>query len=186
VGLSLGIGGIVGTLACGGMLVDRLSRRDLRWHVWIVAIATVVTFIGNSLVFNLPGATLAMTAFIVPATLNTVWQPPTLAMIQSLAPVNMRATAGACLVLVGNLIGLGLGPLTVGALSDIYAHLGGGADSLRWALLSTVPVSLWAGAHFLFAAQTLRAEYAKADLKNSAPGAFPYKSRRSVKSISSR
>jgi MFS family permease len=167
-GLSLGIGGIVGTLACGGVLVDRLSRRDLRWPVWIVAIAALCSFVGNSLVLNLPSAALAMTAFVIPATLNTVWQPPTLAMIQSLAPVNMRATGGACLVLVGNLIGLGLGPLTIGGLSDLYAHLGAGSDSLRWALLSTVPVSLWAAAHFLFAARTLRAEYAKADFKNTA------------------
>jgi MFS family permease len=165
IGLSLGIGGIVGTVAGGGFLVDRLSRRDLRWPVWTVAIAAVFTFMGNSLVFTAPSGTLAMTAFIVPATLNTLWQPPTLAMIQSLAPVNMRATAGACLVLVGNLIGLGLGPLTVGVLSDLYAHLGAGQDALRWALLSTVPVGLWAGAHFLLAARTLRAEYAKAEFK---------------------
>lgn len=162
IGLSLGIGGIVGTVAGGGFLVDRLSRRDLRWPVWTVAIAAVFTFIGNSLVFTAPSGALAMAAFIVPATLNTLWQPPTLAMIQSLAPVNMRATAGACLVLVGNLIGLGLGPLTVGVLSDLYARLGAGQDSLRWALLSTVPVGLWAGAHFLLAARTLRTEYAKA------------------------
>lgn len=162
IGVSLGIGGIVGTLAGGGVIVDRLSRRDLRWPVWTVAIATLFSFTGNSLVFIAPSGTLAMTAFIVPATLNTLWQPPTLAMIQSLAPVNMRATAGACLVLVGNLIGLGLGPLTVGGLSDFYAHLGAGQDSLRWALLSTVPIGLWAGAHFLLAARTLRAEYAKA------------------------
>jgi MFS family permease len=167
-GLSLGIGGIVGTLACGGVLVERLSRRDLRWRVWIVAIAALSSFVGNSLVLNLPSAALAMAAFVIPATLNTVWQPPTLAMIQTLAPINMRATAGACLVLVGNLIGLGLGPLTIGGLSDLYAHLGAGPDSLRLALLSTVPVSLWAAVHFLLAARTLRSEYAKADLKNAA------------------
>lgn len=163
-GLSLGIGGIVGTLA-GGMLVDRLSRRDLRWHVWIVALAILLAFLGNTLVFMAPNGVLAMMAFIIPATLTTVWQAPTLAMIQSLAPVSMRATAGACLILIGNLIGLGLGPLTMGALSDLYARLGAGQSSLRWALLSTVPVGLWAGVHYLLAARTLRAEYAKTELK---------------------
>ena len=164
VGLMLGIGGIVGTLAAGGALVDRLSRRDLRWPIWIVAIALLFTFVGNSLVFLAPSGTLAMTAFIVPATLTTAWQAPTLAMTQGLAPVNMRATAGACYVLIANLIGLGLGPLTVGGLSDIYTHLGAGPDALRWALLSTVPVGLWAAAHFLLAARTLRADYDKAKL----------------------
>jgi MFS family permease len=164
VGLSLGIGGIVGTLAGGGVLVDRLSRRDLRWPIWIVTIALLFTFIGNLLVFMAPSGTLAMTAFILPATLTTIWQAPTLAMTQGLAPINMRATAGACYVLIANLIGLGLGPLTVGGLSDTYAYLGAGQDSLRWALLSTVPVALWAGAHFLLATRTLSADYAKAEL----------------------
>ena len=164
VGLSLGIGGIVGTLVGGGVLVDRLSRRDLRWPIWIVVIAMIFTFIGNSLVFIVPNGVLAMTAFIIPAILTTVWQAPTLAMTQGLAPVNMRATTGACYVLVANLIGLGLGPLTVGGLSDTYAYLGAGQDALRWALLSTVPVGLWAGVHFLLAARTLRADYAKAEL----------------------
>jgi hypothetical protein len=88
---------------------------------------------------------------------------PTLAMTQGLTPVNMRATAGACYVLIANLIGLGLGPLAVGGLSDTFAYLGAGQDALRCALLSTVPVGLWAGAHFLLAARTLRAEYAKAN-----------------------
>ena len=169
VGLSLGIGGIVGTLAGGGVLVDRLSRRDLRWPIWIVTIAMLFTFIGNLLVFIAPSGTLAMTIFIVPATLTTVWQAPTLAMTQGLAPINMRATAGACYVLIANLIGLGLGPLTVGSLSDTYARLGAGQDSLRWALLSTVPVVLWAGVHFLLAARTLRADYAKAELGIHSP-----------------
>jgi MFS family permease len=164
VGLSLGVGGIVGTLVGGGVLVDRMSRRDLRWPIWIVAIAMLFTFFGNVLVFIAPNSRLAMTAFIVPAILTTVWQAPTLAMTQGLAPVNMRATAGACYVLVANIIGLGLGPLTVGGLSDIYTHLGAGQDALRWALLSTVPVGLWAGVHFLLAARTLRAEYAKVEL----------------------
>lgn len=166
IGLSLGIGGIVGTLAGGGLLVDRLSRRDLRWPVWVVAIGTLFSFTGNTLVFITPQASLALAAFIVPATLNTLWQPPTLAMIQSLAPVNMRATAGACLILVGNIIGLGLGPLTMGLLSDVYGHFGAGPDALRWAMLSTVPVGLWAGTHYLLAAKTLRAGYAKAELRS--------------------
>ncbi len=164
VGLALGIGGIVGTLAGGGVLVDRMSLRDLRWPVWIVTISMVFTFIGNLLVFIAPTGTLAMAVFIVPAILTTVWQAPTLAMTQGLAPINMRATAGACYVLIANLIGLGLGPLIVGVLSDTYARLGAGQDSLRWALLSTVPVGLWAGVHFLLAARSLRADYVKAQV----------------------
>ena len=49
----------------------------------------------------------------------------------------MRATAAALLLFIINLIGLGLGPLAVGLLSD-YLNKGmglGPADGVRWALI---------------------------------------------------
>jgi hypothetical protein len=45
----------------------------------------------------------------------------------------MRATASALLVLVQNLVGAGLGPLLVGAVSDVTAPVAG-VDSLRFGL----------------------------------------------------
>ena len=56
-----------------------------------------------------------------------------------------------------DLIGLGLGPLVVGLLSDALrpAH---GADSLRLALLLVVPVYLWSAAHYLAASRSLAAD----------------------------
>jgi hypothetical protein len=57
----------------------------------------------------------------------------------------MRATAAAILLFVLNMIGLGLGPQTVGIISDLLRPLLG-ADSLRWALLSTVVTTI-AGAY---------------------------------------
>ncbi len=49
---------------------------------------------------------------------------PLFAVIQSLVPERMRATSIAFIYLVANLIGLGLGPLAVGVISDLDARLG--------------------------------------------------------------
>ena len=68
-----------------------------------------------------------------------------------------RSTAAAVLLFVINILGLGLGPSTVGVLSDaLQARFGG--DSLRYALLIVSTAYLWAGFHFILAARTLRAD----------------------------
>lgn len=71
---------------------------------------------------------------------------PLFATIQALAPENMRATATAVIFLFVNLIGLGLGPLATGVVSDLlraqYAN-----DSLRYALLLWSPGFGWSAWH---------------------------------------
>jgi len=67
---------------------------------------------------------------------------PFFATIQTLVPSTMRAMSVAIISLFTNLIGLGLGPLAVGALSDA-THRWFGAESLRYALLALSPGFLW-------------------------------------------
>jgi MFS family permease len=80
---------------------------------------------------------------------------PLLATIQTLVPDNMRATALAIIYLFANLIGLGLGPLTVGALSDALRPLLG-SESLRYALLIMCPGYLWVTWHLWRASRTVK------------------------------
>ena len=56
--------------------------------------------------------------------------------------------ASAILLLVLNIIGLGLGPLTVGVLSDSFATRFGD-DNLRYAMITTLTISL-VGVFFLW------------------------------------
>jgi hypothetical protein len=53
------------------------------------------------------------------------------------------------------LIGMGLGPLAVGVLSDVVFN-GHGEHSLRYALLVWQLVGFWAAIHFYFAGERLR------------------------------
>jgi hypothetical protein len=74
----------------------------------------------------------------------------------------MRATSSAILFLVLNIIGLGLGPWSIGLLSD-YLLPTLGTESLRYALLYIIPaVTFWSACHFYLASRTLRDDLANA------------------------
>jgi hypothetical protein len=61
--------------------------------------------------------------------------------VQNLSPVASRATATALLLLAFNIVGLGGGPLAVGAVSDAL-RAGHIADPLRMALLCVTPIAV--------------------------------------------
>ncbi|MBW2401385.1 MAG: MFS transporter, partial [Deltaproteobacteria bacterium] len=77
-----------------------------------------------------------------------------LAMIQAMVKLRMRAMASAVLFLILNLVGLGLGPQAVGALSDLLKPTYGD-EGIRYALLIVSLSGLWAGVHYALAARTL-------------------------------
>lgn len=84
---------------------------------------------------------------------------PLFATIQTLVPERMRAVAFATLYLFANLIGMGLGPLAAGALSDLLRGWVG-EESLRYALLILGPgyfISAW---HAWRASRTVTRELA--------------------------
>jgi MFS family permease len=84
---------------------------------------------------------------------------PLFATIQTLVPERMRATSIALIYLFSNLIGLGLGPLTAGALSDALRPFFGD-ESLRYALLVLCPGFLWAAWHLWRASRTVMEDLA--------------------------
>ena len=66
------------------------------------------------------------------------------------------------LLLIGNILGLGLGPLAIGVLSDLLEPTFG-TNSLRYALL-LAPLATVVGAVFYFrAARTLRDDIERAE-----------------------
>ena len=80
-----------------------------------------------------------------------------LAALEAALTPRTRALAAALVMFTLNLLGLGLGPLVVGALSDALSPALG-QESLRYALLA-VPVSFaLAGLHWIIAARGLRAQ----------------------------
>ena len=159
--LILGAGGAIGLLS-GGLIAERLAVKDTRWYMWVPAIAAFVAVPFAIATFLADNQTAALVAFIIPGFLATAYLGNTLAMVHGLVGLRMRALASAILFFVLNIIGLGMGPWSVGMLSD-YLQPSLGLESLRHALLYLVPVaSVWSGIHFLFAAKYLRADLARA------------------------
>jgi MFS family permease len=79
---------------------------------------------------------------------------PLFATVQTLVPERMRAMAIALIYLVSNLIGMGLGPLAAGAMSDAFRPWAG-ENSLRFALLALCPGYLWGAWHLWRASTTV-------------------------------
>ena len=154
-----GGGGLVGTFL-GGFISDRLAVADKRWYLWLPAVAGSLAVPLGFPYLLLDNTTVVIAfLFLVTICLNT-YLGPCLAVSHSLVPPAMRALTSAVLFLVLNLIGLGLGPLTVGLLSDFYSGYFGD-DSLRYAMLTVGVLSAPAIVLFILAARHLPGDLAK-------------------------
>jgi MFS family permease len=138
IGMSLGwivlLGGCIGAFA-GGRLADLLGARDVRWYARLPAIqlAAAVPFLAG---YTLAPDASASLLFLIPCyTLGAMYVGPMFAMVQGLAELRMRATAVAILLFVTNMVGLGLGPLAVGALNDYVFGPVHGAAGIRYSML---------------------------------------------------
>jgi predicted MFS family arabinose efflux permease len=156
--LSTGIGGLVGTWL-GGFLADRAAARDKRAYMSVPAIAGLLSLPFIFLIYTVESPALALALGFIPALLNTLWYGPVYATAQSVVRPQSRATAAAILLFVLNMIGLGLGPMSVGALNDLLAGpmIGlGESEGIRWAMLLTGTVILISVALFWRARDTVR------------------------------
>lgn len=148
-----GISGAIGALAAGKWF-DRLSTRGFQHGMRMLAIVPFFTgpfFIMGLLADDL---TTAILLFIIPGFAGNYAIGPTIAMVQTLSPVHMRAVSSAIKMLCLNLIGMGLGPLLVGLLSDLLTPQHG-EDALSVALAFFTLVGLWGTVHFWLCARAL-------------------------------
>jgi len=151
------VGGTFGVFA-GGWLADRLGQRDRSWYARLPAIAwliTAPTFVLGLMITN-PWA--AWPLLLIPNALNILWLGPVTTAVQHLVPRELRATASASFLLINNLIGLGVGPMLIGALSDMFKTRFG-TEALRYAAVSVVGFYLIAGLLMLFAVKRLRRDW---------------------------
>ncbi|HEY8571558.1 MFS transporter [Phenylobacterium sp.] len=178
-GIVIGTAGAIGAIS-GGWIADKFGKADLRAYMVTPAVASLVTM--PIYIYGLwqGDAVVTFVCLAFNAFLGTLWYGPVYGTAQSVVPPHMRATAAAILLLVINLIGLGLGPLFVGALSDAganYALQGTGLDvqackaaagvakatcapalasGVKWALILSTLFGFAAFACFWLARRTIR------------------------------
>ncbi|MEK9892635.1 MAG: MFS transporter, partial [Pseudomonadales bacterium] len=114
----IGLTGIIGTYL-GGYLGDRFGQNDKRWYMFIPGVATLISVPFAALFYSTGDPVLALFLAIPGAILGPMYLGPTFGMTQTLVPPAMRATASALMLFILNLIGLGLGPVAAGVLSDL-------------------------------------------------------------------
>jgi MFS family permease len=147
------VSGIAGTL-CGGLLADKLGRRDERWYLWVPALA-VVLLIPIALTFLFASGAWLFPLYFCATLCLACYMAPLVAAALSVMPARLRALASAVLFLVLNLVGSGGGPFVAGVLSDaLRASYGEGA--IRYAIAGTLLISLAGIPLALFAADRLK------------------------------
>lgn len=164
IGVLLGVVyGIAGVLGAGasGFVSDYLGRVDEKRKLYYPAVASLLACPAGLLFLlsqhTLPAVIgLGLVSFLASSVLGPTW-----AVTQSIVRLHMRSTASAILQMMTNLIGLGLGPLSVGLLNDRLAA-SYGSESIRYSMLLIPVVALAAGVLILVATRFIDRDIARA------------------------
>jgi MFS family permease len=151
------VGGSIGVFG-GGWLADRLGGLEKSWYARLPAIAWLLSAPLYAAGLLAPSLTIAWPLLLLANAVNILWLGPVTAAVQHLVPRHMRATGAASFLLINNLIGLGVGPLLIGRLSDLFKH-SYGVDALRNAAVACLAFYLLAGVLALLAAPRLRTDW---------------------------
>jgi len=153
-----GLGGLVGTYL-GGEWATRWAANNEAMQLKLLALCYCAFGILSVPIYLVSNRYLAFGLMALTAIVGAAATGPLFATMQTLVPERMRATSIAIVYMVANLIGMGLGPLAVGALSDAFQPRVGD-ESLRYALIALCPGYLWGGWHLWRACRTVASDLA--------------------------
>lgn len=135
----------IGTLT-SGWLTDRLAQRSRLWLIGIPLLGNLIGGLAIAAYLLWPAGTLLhWGALAVPTALlwcalacffSVWWVAPSYTLITHLAAPDRRGTVMAMQTILSTILGVGLGPLATGMLSDLLLPAFG-QESLRHALLAT-------------------------------------------------
>ncbi|WP_297339703.1 MFS transporter [Pseudophaeobacter sp.] len=139
----------------GGWLADKLSKSNTAWlgrlpgYGFLLAFPLFLTsYLTGSLTVLLVFLALGMFVMMMAT-------PPIFSCLHAVCGTARRATAIAIAYFFANLIGVGLGPVITGVLSDYFAASIGPAEGLRYALAVMTVLYLPSAFFMLRAARTL-------------------------------
>ena len=136
------LGGAVGTIFCG-MLSDRLGRVRADRKTSLAISFCLGSCLLLSAAFALPAGTVQLVLLCLGVFIVIGTNGPSMAMVANLTHNSVHSSAFATLTIANNLLGLALGPLIIGKVSD---HLG-----LHGAFQLMPLMSIFAAAVFFYA-----------------------------------
>jgi predicted MFS family arabinose efflux permease len=158
--LVIGPSSLIGVVA-GGTLADLLGRRDQRWYSLFPAAVILIATPLFMLSLLIDGLDLALLCLFIPLLIGAMQTSPPFATINGLVDARTRSVASAVLILIINVVSGGLGPITVGYMSDVLVP-SVAAESLRYALVIATPVfGVLASLHYYLAAKHIYRDLGK-------------------------
>ena len=170
VGVGMGLFGMIGGGAgtyVGGTSADRFAPADPRVYARIPAVGSLLTVVGYLAMFSVTQGGASLVLFAIPAFFANLWNGPATLALQRLAGRRQRATAMAIVLFAVSVFGLGLGPLGIGALSDLLSPALGSGPGLQTAIRTGVLVGLLSAISFWLAGDNLAKDLMASD---DAPG----------------
>ena len=183
-GLISAIPGSISMLG-GGLLADWLGKKDPRFYAWTPGLGALLATPLYALSFLQGSWPMATVLLMLTGLMQYAYLPASIGVTANLMEPRMRATAAAVVGIMTNLIGAGVAPMIVGALSDHFASqaIGGrftavctgaraaetaaagacgqaSAHGLQMASIVFALVYLWSAVHFALAARTIRKDMA--------------------------
>ena len=129
------VGGVAGVWL-GGLVGDRLKEARPSAYALVPTVTYALCLPAFLLAFSSNSIVASSFLFIIPTALSLAWLGPVIGAINGLVPPQMRATASAMFLFINNLIGLGLGTLVIGTISDALTAQYG-AEALRYSAMAT-------------------------------------------------
>ena len=151
-----GLSGAIGSFA-GGFMTDYFGKKDKRWYLKIPAYSIILSIVFAAGTLFLQNTISSIICLGCCALLQSMYLGPSIAVAHCLVPASMRSLTSAVLFFVLNLVGLGLGPLAVGMISDQLAPTLG-IESLRWAMSIILVVGAVSTILFFVSAKKLVAD----------------------------
>ena len=159
--LIIGVGGAIGVFG-SGVIADKRGKTDKRWYMWVPVCACVISIPLQISTFWVDDPYTALMCMVIPSVLSNAYLGATIASVHGMVGLKMRAVSSALLFFILNMIGLGMGPTTVGLVSDLLVDQHG-VDSLRYAMMYIIPTAMFmSGVFYLVAARYIRDDLAKA------------------------
>ena len=159
--LIIGVGGAIGVFGAG-VIADKLGKTDKRWYMWVAVCACVISMPLQISTFWVDDPYTALMCMVIPSVLSNAYLGATIASVHGMVGLKMRAVSSALLFFILNMIGLGMGPTTVGLVSDLLVDQHG-VDSLRYAMMYIIPTAMFmSGVFYLVAARYVRDDLVKA------------------------
>jgi predicted MFS family arabinose efflux permease len=157
--------GMGGGIFVSGRVIDRFTRRSRQAYAVVPAVTLAIAVLPFLGFVWAPSWPLALAFLIGPTFFNYFYLSSAVALVQEEVAPHQRVLSGALLLLVMNLIGMGVGPTFVGAVSDAL-RASHPQHSLQIAFYALLPVYGLAIGLFVCLARVLRKEGAR-------PGAAP-------------